>query len=95
MKVIIVGAGPAGLITAHTLLKVGIEDIVILERRDEPVEPSGAALGLWPHCVRILDQLGLYDAAMQIAPKLEKAVSLDPDGKLLEESDMFAMVVEK
>ncbi len=56
-RVVIVGGGPVGLCLAHSLTLAGI-DYVLLESRDVIVEKSGFGLALWPHSVRILDQIG-------------------------------------
>jgi 2-polyprenyl-6-methoxyphenol hydroxylase-like FAD-dependent oxidoreductase len=94
MRIIIAGGGPAGLVLGHALSKASI-DFVILEKRYELIEASGAALGLWPHSVRVLDQLGLFDAALKIAPKMTKSINLGPKGELLDDTDMFTMIGEK
>lgn len=77
MRIIIVGAGPAGLVLAHALRRslgpvlaavsssagtMPELEVLLLERRPESdlsvPKPTGAGLGLWPHSVRVLDQLG-------------------------------------
>ncbi|CAI4213536.1 unnamed protein product [Parascedosporium putredinis] len=96
MRVIIIGAGPAGLALGHALTQAGIDDFVILERRQKVVEATGAGLGLWPHAVRILDQLGngLFEAAEKIVPKMKKSVRLGNEGGLVLATDLFAHVEE-
>ncbi|KAH8666507.1 hypothetical protein BX600DRAFT_461912 [Xylariales sp. PMI_506] len=68
-KAIIVGGGPVGLVAAHTLAAAGL-DFVLLERRITLTPPfAGVGLGIFPHSLRVLDQLGLL-------PQLEKAKSI-------------------
>jgi hypothetical protein len=74
----IVGGGPAGLSQAHALAGTGI-DYVLLERRDTVVQSSGLGLALWPHAVRILDQLGLFEEAMGICVLLKDKYNYLPD----------------
>ncbi|KAK3346137.1 hypothetical protein B0T25DRAFT_270029 [Lasiosphaeria hispida] len=96
MRVIIVGAGPAGLVLAHALLRAGIDDFVVLERRSDVVEASGAGLGLWPHSVRVLDQLGngLLEAAQKMAPRMEKSLRLGAKGEVILETNLFSQIEE-
>ncbi len=62
--VVIVGAGPAGLVLGNLLLDQGI-DCVILERRGrEAVEGRARAGFLAAHSVRVLTQHGLADGML-------------------------------
>src|SRR5437764_752789 len=57
----IVGAGPAGLVLSHLLMRAGI-DCVVLEQRDRPYVESRVRAGVLEHgTVELLDQLGLSD----------------------------------
>ncbi|KAH8690634.1 hypothetical protein BGW36DRAFT_411451 [Talaromyces proteolyticus] len=65
-KVLIVGASVAGLSLALMLEKNGIE-FVVLEAYPDIAPQIGASIGLLPNGLRILDQLGCYDAVMEKA----------------------------
>jgi len=93
-RVIIVGGGPSGLILAHCLNAAGI-DFVLLERRSVLIEPSGAGLGVWPGCARLLDQLGLYDEAMKLCKPMTSFTSLNPDGSVLQRLPFYSVMGEK
>jgi 2-polyprenyl-6-methoxyphenol hydroxylase-like FAD-dependent oxidoreductase len=95
MRIIIVGAGPGGLILGHMLQKAGLYDYVILERREQIVELTGAGLGLWPHSFRILDQLGLLEAAEKLAPQLTRSTHLGPKGEVLWNGNLYEIIREK
>ena len=58
-KVIIVGAGIAGLTLAHLLLRAGI-DFVVVEAHSGISPPAGGSFGFWPNCARILDQIACW-----------------------------------
>lgn len=60
-KVIIVGGSVAGLSLANMLERSGI-DYVVLEARREIAPQLGASIGMLPNGLRILEQLGCYDA---------------------------------
>lgn len=77
-KVIIVGGGPVGLTTAHSLLLAGI-DFVVLERRDSVIVDVGASLVLGPPSLRVMHQLGLLDTLLAVGGELKhnKAFTLD------------------
>ncbi|MEP5153387.1 NAD(P)/FAD-dependent oxidoreductase [Planktotalea sp.] len=62
MRILIVGAGIAGLTLANLLRQRGLNPVII-EQRSE-IKPRGYVLGLWPFGGRVLKGLGLY-------PKLE------------------------
>lgn len=95
MRILIVGAGPTALTLAHSLEQAGLYDFVILERRPEVVVPEGNTLGLWPHCIRILDQLRLLDEANKIKTDLRRACFLAPNGAVLQENRMHDSIEAK
>jgi 2-polyprenyl-6-methoxyphenol hydroxylase-like FAD-dependent oxidoreductase len=66
-KVVIAGGGVAGLTLAIMLERFGI-DYVLLEAHAEIAPAIGASIGLLANGLRILDQLGCYEA-------IEKAAS--------------------
>ncbi|EEP76514.1 predicted protein [Uncinocarpus reesii 1704] len=59
-RVIVVGAGVAGLTLAHCLEKAGIDYVVLEKGIVGP--PFGTTITLQPHACRILHQLGCLDA---------------------------------
>lgn len=65
-RVVLVGAGPIGLYLAHALERANI-DYVLLEQQSSVLDPAGQILFTWPQTVRLLDQLGLYEAARNVA----------------------------
>lgn len=82
-KVIVIGAGPAGLALAHMLHLANI-DFVVYEKRDEIVRKNdGTALALQPSGLRLLDQLGLLEAARSLAPPLQDYEVRGPNAELL------------
>lgn len=93
--IVIAGGGPTGLCLAHALLKADIS-FTILERRPEIVEFTGAALGVWPHNVRVLDQFGLLDGARKISSSMDtgKMYHFYPDGRQMYEVELFRMITE-
>ncbi len=61
MRIVIAGAGIAGLTTALSLHAAGLDDVVVLEAAAR-VRPLGVGINLLPHAVRELTELGLGDA---------------------------------
>ncbi len=61
LRAIIVGGGIAGLTLANALEKAGF-DYVLLERLEEIAPRVGAFVGITVNGLRILDQLGCYEA---------------------------------
>lgn len=87
-RVILVGGGPVALTAAHALSKAGI-DYVILERQDQLDLDSGASVAVWPHNVRLLDQLGMLEEANRtFMPVLYKR-NIRRDGSQISKSNMF------
>lgn len=60
-KIIIVGGSVAGLSLANMLERFNIE-YILLEGYPEIAPQVGASIGLLPNGLRILDQLGCYEA---------------------------------
>lgn len=69
MRILIIGAGIAGPITALSLEAAGFTDIVLAERTEE-LRGLGVGLNLLPHAVRELTELGVADriAALGVEP---------------------------
>ncbi|MBT2476173.1 FAD-dependent monooxygenase, partial [Microbacterium sp. ISL-103] len=65
MRIIIVGAGIAGLATALSLDAAGFRDIEIYERADE-IRGLGVGINLLPHAMREITELGLADQISKI-----------------------------
>jgi 2-polyprenyl-6-methoxyphenol hydroxylase-like FAD-dependent oxidoreductase len=84
-RVVIVGAGVAGLTLAHTLQKANI-DHVVLERSPEAAPPSGASIAMYPQGCRILEQIGCLKAAAATTAPFDRYVSRGPDGKVAMEN---------
>jgi 2-polyprenyl-6-methoxyphenol hydroxylase-like FAD-dependent oxidoreductase len=93
-RAIIVGAGPAGLATAHCLCAANI-DFVVLERCESIPEESGASIGIWPQGVRLLHQLKLLKAAEQISDPLKFSYHMYPDGREIAKVPIFGMIEER
>lgn len=87
-KVIVVGGGLAGLGLAHSLSKAGI-DYVVLERADDLTPQGGASLAMWPHNVRVLDQLGLLKQMEEIDCHIRNKVNVRKDGSVMQKSNML------
>ena len=65
MRIVIVGAGIGGLVTALSLEAAGFRDIRVIERVRE-LRPLGVGINLLPHAVRELTELGLGEAVAGI-----------------------------
>jgi len=65
MRIVIVGAGIGGLVTALSLEAAGFRDIRVVERVHE-LRPLGVGINLLPHAVRELTELGLGEAVARI-----------------------------
>jgi 2-polyprenyl-6-methoxyphenol hydroxylase-like FAD-dependent oxidoreductase len=90
-RVIVVGGGPVALTAAHALSQAGI-DYVVLERRKALDQDSGASVAVWPHNVRLLDQLGLLEEAQRTYMPVKDKRNLRRDGSELSRSNMFEAI---
>ena len=73
-RVIVAGAGVAGLSTALALERAGIE-VLVLERQDGPSEVA-AGLQLWFNGVRAAEALGVADALRARGTPLARCTGL-------------------
>jgi 2-polyprenyl-6-methoxyphenol hydroxylase-like FAD-dependent oxidoreductase len=80
---IVVGAGIGGLAAARALRRSGWQPLV-LERAPE-LNPAGAAIGLAPNAMRVLDSLGLADAVMAKGAQARSSALLTAGGRVLRE----------
>lgn len=87
-RVIIVGAGIAGLSMSNALEKAGIDNVV-LEKHADIVYPSGASIGIWPQATRIMDQIGCLDVLMKQCPPMRSSHSRLPNGLAIADSKLF------
>ncbi|KAI0009460.1 3-propionate hydroxylase [Xylariaceae sp. FL0662B] len=66
VDVLVVGAGPVGLITAYQLAKFGGVSVRIIEKHSKSMQDAyGRAISLFPRTSELLDQLGLADKLLQ------------------------------
>ncbi|KAI7763915.1 hypothetical protein LZL87_006297 [Fusarium oxysporum] len=94
-RVVIVGASVAGLSLANMLQANGI-DFLVLEAYPTVAPQVGASIGLLPHGNRILDQLGLYEKVMEIAPPIQTFNFRDTNGQILaRHPEMDEQLVER
>jgi 2-polyprenyl-6-methoxyphenol hydroxylase-like FAD-dependent oxidoreductase len=90
LPVIIVGGGPVGLMAAHIFDKLGL-DYVLLEQYHTLTPDIGACIGMWPPSLRIIDQLGLWDAFdPQVNPMYNK-ISYTQEGSLIHSGSIFSV----
>ena len=66
VDVLVVGAGPVGLITAYQLARFGGVSVRIIEKHPKSVQDTyGRAITLFPRTSEMLDQLDLADDSPQ------------------------------
>lgn len=78
-KVIIVGGGIGGLVTALRLHQIGFE-VKVFESVKE-VSPLGVGINLLPHSVRVLTNMGLLDKISEIAVETKDLVYANKFGQ--------------
>lgn len=93
-RVIVVGAGIAGLTLSNALQKAGI-DHVVLEKHAQVVFPSGASIGMWPNGARLLDQLGCLASIEETCSQMTVSYNRNPDGKAIIVSELFDEIVKR
>lgn len=93
-RAIVVGAGPVGLYLAHALSKAGI-DYLIFEQHDSVLRHQGAGILVYPHMLRLLDQIGLYDKADDYIINRNMTDLLVRNGKVINSSPLWSKLGER
>lgn len=88
-KVIIIGAGPAGVSAALRLRKTNHITPVIYELREEPMTLLGGAIGIPSNGLRLLSRLGLYDAMASRGAQTPSVILHSTKGSIVGEMDMI------
>ncbi|WP_432798018.1 FAD-dependent oxidoreductase [Poriferisphaera sp. WC338] len=83
MKVLIVGAGMAGLVLGGLLRRRPGTEIVIIERAARFEDLSGFAIGLYPMGARVMHGLGVYGLFEKQSRLLSGYAVHDDEGKLV------------
>ncbi|KAI1761675.1 FAD binding domain-containing protein [Hypoxylon sp. FL1150] len=82
VDVLIVGAGPVGLITAFQLAKFGGVSVRIIEKHAKSIQDAyGRAITLFPRTSEMLDQLGLADGLLQSCFACRDTATYNAQGK--------------
>ncbi|EER23620.1 FAD dependent oxidoreductase domain containing protein [Coccidioides posadasii C735 delta SOWgp] len=89
-KVIVVGAGVAGLTLAHCLEKANIDYVVLDKGIVAP--PFGTTITMQPHGCRILDQLGCLDAVLSQCSTMKGCSCRTSTGKVYAENRFFEVI---
>ncbi|KAI1752813.1 FAD binding domain-containing protein [Xylaria castorea] len=82
VDVLVVGAGPVGLITAYQLARFGGLSVRIIEKHTKSIQDTyGRAITLFPRTSELLDQLGLADELLQQAFACRETVAYNSRGE--------------
>ncbi|KAI0861069.1 FAD binding domain-containing protein [Xylaria cubensis] len=82
VDVLVVGAGPVGLITAYQLARFGGLSVRIIEKHTKSIQDTyGRAITLFPRTSELLDQLGLADELLQEAFACRETVAYNSRGE--------------
>jgi 2-polyprenyl-6-methoxyphenol hydroxylase-like FAD-dependent oxidoreductase len=92
MRVLIVGAGIAGMSLAAMLRLRGIESLLI--ERARPEEDAGYVIGLWPIGTRVLHGLNLYEEFVREALPMRTYRLCNGKGELIKEFSLERIAAE-
>lgn len=79
-RIIVIGAGIAGLATAVALRRTGHE-VTVLEQRTDTM--TGAGITIWPNALAALDEIGLGDAVRRAGGRVTGGALRWRDGRWL------------
>ncbi|KAK7022834.1 hypothetical protein VNI00_016915 [Paramarasmius palmivorus] len=65
VDVVIVGAGPVGVLLAYQFARFGCRPFIIEQEDKTLLDPYGRACTLWPRTIELLDQLDLAERLLQ------------------------------
>lgn len=91
LRVLIVGAGIAGLTLAGLLEKRGLKPVVVERDSEKKFNKSGYMIGLMPLGGRVLTALGLRDAYLKNSISVDEYSMYDGRGNQLNHFDMEAI----
>ncbi|WUR14327.1 FAD-dependent oxidoreductase [[Empedobacter] haloabium] len=86
MRIVIIGAGIAGLASAIALTRAG-HRVAVYERNPDPYG-AGGGMVLWPNAAFVLDELGLLPAVAAVGGVPGAMRRLDRAGRLLQSLDI-------
>jgi 2-polyprenyl-6-methoxyphenol hydroxylase-like FAD-dependent oxidoreductase len=88
-RIVVVGAGIAGLAVAVALQRGGC-DITVVEQRSDT--STGAAISIWPNALAALDHIGLGDAVRQAGGRVTAGAVRWRDGSWLRRPETQRLV---
>jgi 2-polyprenyl-6-methoxyphenol hydroxylase-like FAD-dependent oxidoreductase len=91
--VVVVGAGPTGLVLALDLARRGVH-AVVLEQADR-LFPGSRGKGLQPRTMEVFDDLGVIDAVLAASGPVPQHMAWRTDGTRIGEFDTFGMTDAK
>ena len=91
-EVLVVGAGPSGLVTALMLAEAGVR-VTIMDREQRPATHSYAC-GLHPRSLKLLARLGLLEAVLSHSRRMDKVAFYSPEQGEQAEVSLAALAVE-
>jgi 2-polyprenyl-6-methoxyphenol hydroxylase-like FAD-dependent oxidoreductase len=80
MRIVVVGGGIGGLSAALALRREGFEPLVF--EQAPALLDLGAAIAVWPNASRVLERLGVGEAVLARAGRIEQARWAERDGRL-------------
>ncbi|HZC59038.1 MAG TPA: FAD-dependent monooxygenase, partial [Chthoniobacterales bacterium] len=83
MKVLISGAGPAGLTAAYWLKRYGYNPTIV--ERAPHLLIGGYKIDVRGAALRVIKQMGIHDAVVAARTDMQGAQLVDKEGKVLEQ----------